>query len=253
MPVEKKLGCSVLRFDRVSSTNDIAKELAASGASEGLCVIAAEQTAGRGRQGRSWSSPAGEGLYMSVVLRPTIKPSDAGIITLASGVAVAETLRLDYHIEADIKWPNDIMVGSRKISGILIESAVEEGRLDYIVLGIGVNTGQRSFPDEVASTATSLWIETRQTISPEEFADVLLRRLEQWYFAAQSDTLPVLNRWEELSPSARSCPVRVEAPDGQIEGITRGLTRSGALLVELASGELREIVAGDVRVRSIIA
>jgi BirA family transcriptional regulator, biotin operon repressor / biotin---[acetyl-CoA-carboxylase] ligase len=253
MPVEKKFGCSVLRFDRVSSTNDIAKELAASGASEGLCVIAAEQTAGRGRQGRSWSSPAGEGLYMSVVLRPTIKPSDAGIITLLSAVAVAETLRLDYQIEADIKWPNDIMIGGRKVSGILIESVIEDGRLDYVVLGVGVNTGQRSFPDEVASSATSLWIETRQTISPEEFSDVLLRRLEQWYFAAQSDSPGIVSRWEELSPSSRNCSVRVETSGDEIEGITQGLTGSGALVVELASGELREIVAGDVRVRSFTA
>src|SRR5215475_1465073 len=151
MPIEKKLGSTVLRFDSVSSTNDVAKDFASSGASEGLCVIAKEQIAGRGRQGRTWSSPAGEGLYMSVVLRPAIKPSDAGMITLASAIAVAETLRLDYETDAEIKWPNDVLLRGRKICGILIESAVQDDRLDYIVLGIGVNTSQSSFPEEVAN------------------------------------------------------------------------------------------------------
>src|SRR5215510_10891679 len=171
MPIEKKLGSTVVRFDRVSSTNDVAKDFASSGAREGLCVIAKEQTAGRGRHGRNWSSPAGEGLYMSVILRPAILPSEAGTITLASAIAVAETLRLDYETDAEIKWPNDVMVRGRKISGILIESAIQDDKLDYIVLGIGVNTGQRGFPEEVTSTATSDWLEARRSISPEEFAE----------------------------------------------------------------------------------
>jgi BirA family transcriptional regulator, biotin operon repressor / biotin---[acetyl-CoA-carboxylase] ligase len=253
MTAEKRFGSTVLRFDRVSSTNDVARDFAASGASEGLCVIAEEQTAGRGRQGRTWSSPAGEGLYMSVVLRPAIKPSESGIITLAPAIAVAETLRLDYEIDAEIKWPNDLMVGGRKICGILIESAVQDDRLDYIVLGIGVNTGQRGFPEEVASTATSVWLEAGRAISPEEFAEALLPRVEHWYVASLSDSAGIISRWEELSPSSRSCHVRVDTPDDQIEGITRGLTPSGALIVELVSGERREVVAGDVRVRSLTA
>jgi BirA family biotin operon repressor/biotin-[acetyl-CoA-carboxylase] ligase len=191
---------------------------------------------------------------MSVVLRPAITPADAAVITLASAIAVAETLRLDYEIEAEIKWPNDILVKSRKVCGILIESAVEDDTLDHIILGIGVNTGQRIFPEEVANTATSLWLETRRAISPEEFVERLLPRLEQWYVASLSDSAHIITRWEELSPSSRSCQVRVESSGDQIiEGITRGLTSSGALIVELPSGEVKEIVAGDVRVRSFTA
>jgi|SRR5215831_6295566 len=253
MTEEKKFGSTVLRLDCVSSTNDVAKDFAASGATEGLCVIAKEQTAGRGRQGRTWSSPAGEGLYMSVVLRPEINPSASGIITLASAIAVAETLRLDYEIDAEIKWPNDVMVRGRKICGILIESAVQDDRLDYIVLGIGVNTGQRGFPEEVTSTATSVWLEARRSISPEEFAEALLPRVERWYVASLEHSAEIISRWEELSPSSQSCQVRVDASDGHIDGITRGLTPKGALIVELANGERREIVVGDVRVRSLTA
>src|SRR5437667_8363682 len=102
-------GSTILRYDSVSSTNDVARELAAAGAPEGLCVIAREQTAGRGRLGRSWSSPPGEGLYLSLVLRPQIKPADSAIMTLAAAVGVAETLKLDFQIPVDIKWPNDVL------------------------------------------------------------------------------------------------------------------------------------------------
>jgi len=251
MPIEKKLGSTVLRFDRVSSTNDVAKDFASSGAREGLCVIAKEQTAGRGRQGRTWSSPAGDGLYMSVVLRPAIKPSEAGMITVASAIAVAETLRLDYETDAEIKWPNDVLLRGRKICGILIESAVQDDRLDYIVLGIGVNTSQSSFPEEVAKTATSLWLEKHRKVSPEDFAFALLPRLEHWYVAALSDQAGIISRWKALSPSSQNCRVNVETSDGSIEGITQGLTSRGALIVELANGERREVVAGDVRVRTL--
>src|SRR5713101_1771541 len=151
--MKNKLGSSLLRFDSVSSTNDVARELALAGASEGLCVIAREQTAGRGRQGRSWSSPPGEGLYLSLILRPQVTASASAMITLAAAVAVAETLRLGFHAAADIKWPNDILVRGRKICGILVEAAIEGDRLQYAVLGIGVNIAQRSFPEQVTDSA----------------------------------------------------------------------------------------------------
>ena len=249
--MEKKLGSNILRFECVSSTNDVAKDFASSGASEGLCVIAKEQTAGRGRQGRNWSSTAGDGLYLSVVLRPAIKPSDAGVITLASAIAVAETLCLDYETDAEIKWPNDVMVRGRKICGILIESAVQDDKLDYIILGIGVNTGQTSFPEDVSNTATSLWLEKCRTVSPGDFAEALFPRLERWYFESLSDQAAIISRWEKLSPSSQNCRVSVETSDASIEGITQGLTSRGGLMVELANGEKREILAGDIRVKTL--
>jgi len=246
-----KFGSTLLRFDSVSSTNDIAKDLAVSDAKEGVCVIAREQTAGRGRQGRSWSSAFGDGLYLSVILRPQVAASGSAIVTLAAAVAVAETLQLDFQIGADIKWPNDVMVDGRKICGILVESAIEDNRLQYAVLGIGVNIAQRSFPEQVADSATSFFIETGRNIAPEDFAKVMLPRLETWYLTSMLDSARVIARWEELSSSARECFVRVDSSDAAVEGVTRGLTSAGALIVELADGERREIVAGDVRVRSV--
>ena len=249
----KRLGKSFLRFDSVSSTNDVARELALAGASEGLCVIAREQTAGRGRQGRSWSSPPGEGLYMSLILRPQVTASAAAMITLAAAVAVAETLRLDFQAAGDIKWPNDVLVRGRKICGILVEAATEGDRLQYAVVGIGVNIAQRFFPEQIIEGATSLFLETGRAITPEDFAAVMLPRLDHWCGASMPQTDAVIARWGELSSSAHDCPVRVESLDGSVEGVTRGLTATGALIVELANGERREIVSGEVKVRAVSA
>src|SRR6185503_3177186 len=148
-----KLGDPILRVESISSTNDMARDLALSGAAEGLCVIAREQTSGRGRQGRSWSSPPGEGLYMSLVLRPEVEASQSALITLAAAIAVAESLRLDFDVHGDIKWPNDVLVNGRKICGILVEAAIERNRLQYAVMGIGVNVGQLLFPEQVRDNA----------------------------------------------------------------------------------------------------
>jgi BirA family biotin operon repressor/biotin-[acetyl-CoA-carboxylase] ligase len=244
-----KLGDPILRVESISSTNDMARDLAISGATEGHCVIAREQTSGRGRQGRSWSSPPGEGLYMSLVLRPKIEVSESALITLAAAIAVAESLRLDFKVHGDIKWPNDVVVDGRKICGILVEAAVERNRMQYAIMGIGVNVGQRLFPEQVGDSATSILLETGRTIEPDDFARAMLPRLEHWYAAALSQPDRVIMRWEELSSSCHDCLVRVESVDGVIEGMTRGLTAAGALIVELASGERREIVSGEVKVR----
>lgn len=241
-----------MRFDSVSSTNDVARELALAGAREGLCVIAREQTAGRGRQGRSWSSPPGEGLYLSLILRPQVTASASAMITLAAAVAVAETLRLDFQAAADIKWPNDILLRGRKICGILVEAAIEGDRLQYAIVGIGVNIAQRFFAEQVTG-ATSLFLETGRAIVPEDFVGVMLPRLDHWYAASMSRSDAVIARWGELSSSAHDCLVRVESSDGAVEGVTRGLTTTGALIVELANGERREIVSGEVKVRAVSA
>ncbi|MEK6407060.1 MAG: biotin--[acetyl-CoA-carboxylase] ligase [Acidobacteriota bacterium] len=248
-----RLGSAFLRFDTVSSTNDIAKELAASGAPEGLCVIAREQTSGRGRQGRSWSSPPGEGLYLSLILRPAIKAADSAVITLAAAVAVAEALAADFQVPADIKWPNDVLASGRKICGILVESAIENNRLQYAVMGIGVNVAQRIFPPEIGESATSLSLETGRPVAPEDFLKPLLDRLERWYTTATARPDRVIARWEELSSYARGCAVRVESSAGSIEGVTRGLTAAGALVIELSNGETREIVSGEVSLRAVSA
>lgn len=246
-------GSTILRYDSVSSTNDVARELAASGADEGLCVIAREQTAGRGRQGRLWSSPPGEGLYLSLVLRPQLKAADSAIVTLAAAVGLAETFKLDFDVPADIKWPNDVLVSDRKICGILVESAIQNDQLQYAVMGIGVNIGQRSFAGDIGTSATSLLLETRRQIDPEDFARPMLERLERWYRTVITHPEQVIERWEQLSSYARRRRVAVESPEGAVEGSTRGLTSRGALILEMDNGEIREVVSGEVRLRAVSA
>jgi BirA family transcriptional regulator, biotin operon repressor / biotin---[acetyl-CoA-carboxylase] ligase len=223
--------------------------MAASGATEGTAILAREQTAGRGRQGRSWSSPPGEGLYFSVVLRPNIKPADSPAITLAAAVAVAETLSIDFTLRADIKWPNDVEARGRKICGILVESAIEGARLQYAVMGIGVNISQREFPDEIKQSATSLFLETGREIAPDDFLLPLLDRLEHWYRRATGHPEEVIARFEGLSTYARGCPVYVESAGSVLEGVTQGLAASGALMVRLENGDVRQVVAGEIKLR----
>jgi len=244
-----RIGCAILRFDSLPSTNDLAGELAEQGAAEGVAILAREQTRGRGRQGRAWVSPPGDGLYLSVILRPPVEPAKATIITLAAAIAVAETLSVDYGVAVDIKWPNDIHAGGRKICGILIESAIEKSKVDYAILGIGVNLGQHRFPGELQEIATSLVIESNRRVTPDEFAVPLLKRLEEWYRIALRQPAQIITRWQALSSYADGCAVLVESSDKTIEGITRGLAPSGALIVETANGERCEIVAGEVRLR----
>ena len=244
------LGSTILRFDSVASTNDVARDLATSGSPEGTCILAREQKAGLGRQGRTWASPPGEGLYVSVILRPAIRAAQSPVLTLAAAVAVAETLKLNFEVTADIKWPNDVMASGRKICGILVESAIERDRLQYAVMGIGLNVAQREFPEEVSAVATSLLIETGRSLAPDEVLNPLLERLTTWYEIAVTEPSTVLARWEELSSYARGCAVRVESSDWSIEGVTRGLAGTGALRVELANGEIREVFSGEVSLRA---
>lgn len=247
----QELGAITLHYDELASTNDRARELALSGAHEGVVVVARKQTAGKGRLGRHWSSPMDEGLYLSILLRPETTPAKASLITLATAIAVAETFQLDFATDADIKWPNDILINGRKVCGILVETAIENNRLQYAILGIGVNLVQKIFPDELKATATSLFIETQRAVSPDDFLQPLLRRLNLWYPVSISQPEKIILRWQELSSFATACAVRIISQDATIEGITRGLTQSGALLVELDDGERREIVSGEVSLRKV--
>lgn len=250
-----RLGSTLLSFDSVTSTNDVAKQMAASGVEEGVAIVAREQTAGRGTKGRSWSSEAEKGLYVSLILRPAIKASRSTILTLGAAIAVAETILTDLGVNPDIKWPNDVLLGGRKVCGILVESASEGVHLAYAVLGIGVNLNQREFPPEIGDAATSLAIETGNVVPMEEFLVSLLPRLERWYRAAVAAPSEVLERYRELSSYAHDCAVRAVLAegraDGVVEGVTRGITSTGALIIETPAGEIEILTAGEVhRIRS---
>ena len=237
----------VLRFDSLPSTNLEAARLAIEGAAEGLCVLASEQTAGRGRLQRQWISPRGAGLYFSVVLRPRIHQSSWSLITLAAALAVHDALLEAYSLKADIKWPNDIMSNNRKLCGILAET-VETKKGRALVLGIGINLTSSAFPPEVNEIATSVQLETGQLPDLEIILRHLMTAIERRYEMLQSvgGGEEILREWSVRSSYASGKRVRVANAEDILEGTTRGLEIDGALRVETDEGEIRIVRAGDV-------
>lgn len=232
-------------FATIGSTNDQLKSMAE--APEFTCIVADEQTAGRGRRDRAWHSAPGEGLYLSVLLRPAATAA-AGLplVSLLSAVAVAEAMRESGVAGVDIKWPNDVLVNGRKAAGILVEGASGGDRLRLIV-GIGVNLNHAAFPPALAATATSLRIETGREIDAAAFRDRLLDRLAEGYGCwARGEYARILDCWRELSSSARGARVRVSLDDEEILGVTDGVAETGALRVRTDAGDVRTILAGDV-------
>jgi BirA family biotin operon repressor/biotin-[acetyl-CoA-carboxylase] ligase len=236
----------VLRFDSLPSTNTEAARQASLGASEGLCVVAREQTAGRGRRERTWVSPKDSGLYLSVVLRPRASAREWPLITLAAAVAVRDALEEACALHADIKWPNDLLARGRKLCGILAE-AVEGAGGRAVVLGVGVNLTNRAFPPEILAFATSVEEETGRAPDAEQLLASVTRQLARRYeeLHAGGGAALILREWEARSTYARGRSVRVALAEETFEGTTRGLEPDGALRVE-TEGRIRIVRAGDV-------
>ncbi|HWT03155.1 MAG TPA: biotin--[acetyl-CoA-carboxylase] ligase [Pyrinomonadaceae bacterium] len=238
----------ILRFDSLPSTNTEAARQAAAGAAEGLCVVAREQTRGRGRRERVWVSPADAGLYLSIVLRPAaLAPEAWPLITLAAALAVREALAQTFGLEADIKWPNDIIAGERKLCGILAET-VETGTGRAVILGIGVNLDDRAFPPELKETAASVASLTGRAPAAETLLQSLLGALSRRYALLQSENgaREIISDWSRHSSYAHGRRVRVSLPAETFDGRTRGLEPDGALRVETDQGEIRIVRAGDI-------
>lgn len=237
---------TVLRFETLGSTNTEALRAARDGAAEGLCILAEAQTAGRGRHGRKWISAKGAGLSFSIILRPGLEPRFLPLITLTAGVAVADTLKL-FGLDPDIKWVNDVLVGGRKICGILAESADSEHG-PAVVLGIGINLTDANFPPELALSATSVSSETGRDVSGSQFLERLLGRLEYFYDLLQLPDGPakIIEEWRVRSSYYAGKSVTVRTGDETIEGTTDGLEENGALRVRTSTGETRIIYSGDV-------
>jgi BirA family biotin operon repressor/biotin-[acetyl-CoA-carboxylase] ligase len=242
-----RLTPTVLRFDSLPSTNTEAARQAALGAPEGLCVVAREQTAGRGRRERSWVSPKDAGLYLSVVLRPKFELRLWPLITLAAALAVRDALGEVCGLEADIKWPNDLLAGGRKLCGILAETA-EGPRGRAVVLGVGVNLRRGSFPEELSDTATSVEEQTGRAPDAESLLAALTRALARRYetLHAHDGAEETLRDWQRHSSYAHGRRVRVALAAETFEGTTRGLDPDGALRVETDEGTTRTVRAGDV-------
>ena len=245
--MSERLTPTVLRFDSLPSTNTEAARQAALGAPEGLCVVAREQTAGRGRRERSWASPKDAGLYVSVVLRPALEARLWPLITLAAALAVRDALEEACGLETDIKWPNDLLAGGRKLCGILAETA-EGARGRAVVLGVGVNLKRGSFPPEISDTATSVEEQTGLAPDAERVLEALTRSLARRYETLHADggAEEILRGWQRHSSYAHGRRVRVALAAETFEGATRGLDPDGALRVETDDGLVRIVRAGDV-------
>ena len=230
----------------VSSTNDTARELAAAGAPDGTTVVAGEQTAGRGRQGRHWFSAPGVGLYCSVVLRG----DETAVITLAAGVAAAESVRAATGLPVEIKWPNDIVLparaGAAKVGGILTEVARRDAAAEAVIVGIGINVASVAFPPEIANRAGSLAGALGAAVDRGAVLVELLSALAHWRdVLAAGGTARMLERWRALAPGSVGAPVEWCVAGARLSGVTAGIDSDGALMVRRGE-RLERILAGEV-------
>jgi BirA family biotin operon repressor/biotin-[acetyl-CoA-carboxylase] ligase len=245
-------------YASTTSTMDVAMEAARDLHAEGLVVVADEQTAGRGRGGRVWASPAGAGLYFSILLRPPAAsaagaaaagPSVPGLLTLAAGVAVAEGVATATGLAVTLKWPNDVYVGPRKLAGILAEAVTDGTGAQSVVLGVGVNLLRAAYPREIANVATSVESELGRVVDRGTLLAAILgamaRRYAQLLEGHYDD---VLRAWLARAPAASGAPVEWETPGGMRRGVTAGIDQAGALLVRTGSG-VERVISGELRWR----
>lgn len=250
-------GRRLIFFESTGSTNPDAKRFAEEGAPHGTTVAADRQTAGRGRRGRSWESPAGTSIYFTIVIRPTFVPDKASMITLVMALSVAEAIHALTGLHTGIKWPNDIVVNGKKVVGILTEMSMtpEMNEIQFLVAGVGVNVNQGSaeeFPEELRETATSLKIESGRRFDRAELLVEILSRFEEDYETfEQTLDLSGLQARYESQLVGRNAVVRVLDPAGEYTGISRGITDTGELIVEKETGETVLVYAGEVSVRGL--
>jgi BirA family biotin operon repressor/biotin-[acetyl-CoA-carboxylase] ligase len=242
------IGREIHVFQQTTSTNDVAARLARGGAKQGAVVFAESQTKGRGRLGRAWISPAGKGLWFTVLLRPNCPPQAATQLTVAAATALARAITLQTGIVPEIKWPNDILIRKRKVAGILTEMRAELDRVQEVLLGIGldVNLEAGDFADNLRRTATSLRIETGQKVNRADLAVTILRELDRDYQMVMEGHFEQLaEQWEERC-STLGCQVTIRLGNRVIRGRAESLDSDGALLVRGLHGHLERIIGGDV-------
>lgn len=244
----KWAGCEIVYFEETDSTNRQARMLAREKAKHGTLVIADTQSAGRGRRGRGWISPAGEGIFMTLIVRPDVHPSQVAKLSLTLALAVARAIERETGLDARIKWPNDIVIGGRKVCGLLLEMDATENKVESIAAGVGINVHQTVFDEEIQHTASSLDLLAGKRVSRSAIVRAFLEEFEQAYALAE----------DAMMDAYRACSatigqrVQVIALDGTYTGTAQGITDSGSLLVEKDGGEVREVLAADVSVRGIM-
>ena len=244
------LGREVVFFENTDSTNIRAARFALEGSPEGLVVVADQQSEGRGRLGRTWFSPPGRNLYLSAVVRPALPVSEVAVLTLLAAVACARALRRLTPVEVSIKWPNDLVVGDRKLGGILTELSARNNTVSHAVIGIGVNVNMTAaeVPDEIRPLATSLREETGRPLSRTDLLVEILADLDRWYrvFTAGGKAL-VLAEWMRLDTTVGR-EVLVAAPSGTLTGTAEAVDGGGRLILRLPDGSVTAVSSGDVTV-----
>ena len=249
--IHTKWAGKTVHFAReTDSTNLWIKRLAKEGASEGTLALAEFQSAGRGRLGRSWEVPEGTSVMMSILLRPKFEPQYAPTLTLVMGMAVAKAVK-KLGFDVSIKWPNDVVVSHKKICGILTEMGVRDGKIDYAVIGVGINVNIKEFPEEMADKATSLYLESGREFDRSQIPGLVMEAFEEYYekFAATCDLSGLKEEYESILANYNQ-PVRVLAKE-PYEGVARGITDGGELLVEKTDGTIVAVSAGEVSVRGL--
>lgn len=250
LPDNQIVGRDIRVFEETSSTNDVTEKLARDGVKEGVVVFAESQKKGRGRLGRQWLSPARKGLWFSVLLRPDLRPQAATQLTVAAATALARAIRRQTSLTPEIKWPNDILLRGRKVAGILTELSAELDHVRYVVIGIGVdvNLTNADLPVDLRKTATSLRIESGQSVSRPELAATILRELDVDYARVHTGQFEGLaDEWEEQCTTiGRTVTIRIG--DRAQTGVAESLDSEGALLLRTQHGRLERIIGGDVTV-----
>lgn len=238
------VGKSVHSYKEVVSTNDIAYNLAVKGEKDGTVVIAEYQTGGRGRLGRKWVSPRGKGAYFSVILRPDILPKEISLITLLSSLAVAKSVRALTGLPAFIKWPNDVLINRKKVCGILTELNAETDRVNFVIVGIGININTKK--ELLPEGASSLFEEKHESISRLEVVRAVLKSLDKYYDIFQKGKVPeIIKEYKGLS-SILDRSVQIHYNNQLIKGQAVDVDEEGALILRMDSGFCERVLAGDV-------
>ena len=244
----EELANEILCFRKVFSTNSIAKFLANHSAEDGTVLISEIQTKARGRSGKKWESPEG-GIWMSIILRPQVPPARIGLITLATGVAIAKTIR-SYGLDARIKWPNDVLIHGDKISGVLTEINATFNEIDWVVVGIGIDSNMKleDFPEDVRVGTTTLTEELPTEIDENELIAIFLNEFEKVYKLYKDGEIEsILKDWRELSDTIGKY-VNITQTGGKItQGYVVGINNEGSLILERQDGTLEKIISGELR------
>ena len=239
-------------YDSTHSTNTLAKQLAKEGASHGTVLIAGHQTDGRGRMGRTFQSPEGLGVYLSVILRPNCEPGQLMHLTCAAGVAMMDAVESASGIRPQVKWINDLVIGDKKLGGILTEMSVRNGLVDYAVIGIGINCLQKQedFPAEISQMATSLFLAAKKRISPDVLAAAMIEAL--WKLSADIFTRKgeIMDRYRENCITLGK-DIQVIRENSVLPGKAVGMDNDGGLLVEYVDGSVKTVSSGEVSVRGM--